>query len=85
VINDVFFICSATSERQVNAISGNIRIALKNEDILPGHTEGEVSSQWVLMDYGDIIVHIFLDKVRKFYRLEDLWHNAEILYHDNKE
>ncbi len=76
VINDVFLICSAASERQVESISDNIRSELKKQGIIPNHVEGTQLNLWVLIDCGDIIVHVFVDRVRHFYRLENLWHNA---------
>ncbi len=80
VIHDYFFICSGTSERQVEAIAGSIRRQLKELGYRPSHIEGTKLGKWILMDYGDLIAHIFLDTVRDFYRLEDLWHNAKKIY-----
>jgi ribosome-associated protein len=77
VITDIFVICSGLSERQVEAIFENIHVELKKNGFYTKHVEGTILSQWVLMDYGDIIVHIFLDKIREYYRLEDLWHTAK--------
>jgi ribosome-associated protein len=73
---DYFIICSGTSDRQVRAIAAAIQENLKTADILPLGVEGEAAGQWVLMDYDDVIIHIFLDPVRTFYDLERLWSEA---------
>jgi ribosome-associated protein len=73
---DYFIICSGTSDRQVRAIAAAIQEKLKTADILPLGVEGEAAGQWVLMDYDDVIIHIFLDPVRTFYDLERLWSDA---------
>ncbi len=73
---DYFIICSGTSDRQVRAIAATIQEKLKTADILPLGIEGEAAGQWILMDYDDVIIHIFLDHVRTFYDLERLWSEA---------
>lgn len=73
---DYFIICSGTSDRQVRAIAAAIQENLKTADILPLGVEGEAAGQWVLMDYDDVVIHIFLDPVRTFYDLERLWSEA---------
>jgi ribosome-associated protein len=73
---DYFIICSGTSDRQVRAIAAAIQENLKTADILPLGVEGEAAGQWVLVDYDDVIIHIFLDPVRTFYDLERLWSEA---------
>lgn len=75
-ITDAFVICSGASERQVEAISDNIVARLAEQKVRPGHWEGRTLNQWVLLDYGDIVVHVFLDHIRDFYRLENLWNHA---------
>lgn len=73
---DYFIICSGASDRQVRSIAEAIREHLKKADILPLGVEGEAAGQWILMDYDDVIIHIFLDSVRTFYDLERLWSEA---------
>ncbi len=70
---DYFVICSGTSDRQVRAIASSLRENLKKSDLFPLGVEGETEGKWVLLDYDDIIVHVFLDSVRAFYDLERLW------------
>ena len=76
MIADYFVLCSGTSERQVEAIHENILTELKEMDIRPLHLEGTGPSGWILMDYGSVIVHIFLPVTRQYYNLEQLWRNA---------
>ena len=73
---DFFFVCSGKSDRQVQAIAEAIEVALHREEIYPLGQEGKAEGRWVLMDYGDVIVHIFLEPVRAFYDLEGLWIDA---------
>jgi ribosome-associated protein len=75
-IADYFLICSGKSDRQVQAIAQAIEKLLKKRGILPLGQEGASEGKWILMDYEDIIVHIFLEPVRKFYDLEGLWIDA---------
>ncbi len=71
---DYFVICSGGSDRQVKAIVDGIHVGVKGElGILPRRVEGLPGSQWVLMDYLDVIVHVFVPEVREFYALERLW------------
>jgi len=76
-VADFFVICHGDSNIQVDAIANNIerqaRTELK-EHVL--HKEGSENSQWVLLDYGDVVVHVFQEPFRKFYNLEDLWADA---------
>jgi ribosome-associated protein len=73
---DTFIICSGRSNRQVTAIAEYIRTALKKEGLTPLSIEGLKEGHWVLMDYGDIVIHVFYDSVRRFYDLEGLWADA---------
>lgn len=74
-----FVICHGTSGPQMEAIVENVdRMLRKKEKIHPSHIEGKSNMEWVLMDYGDIIVHVFNEDSRKFYNLEDLWADAII-------
>lgn len=76
---DYFIICSGTSNTQVNAISSSIqKIVSKELKDKPWHIEGQTNSEWVLMDYVNVVVHIFQKHVREFYDLENLWSDAKI-------
>jgi ribosome-associated protein len=74
---DWFVVCSGTSERQVKAIHDGIHKGLKDDHgLLPRRVEGLSESRWVLMDYFDVVVHVFTPETRAFYRLEQLWGEA---------
>lgn len=73
---DVFIICSGRSNRQVSAIAEHIREDLKKTGKKPLGVEGLSDGQWVLMDYGHLLIHIFLEPVREFYDLEGFWSGA---------
>jgi ribosome-associated protein len=73
---DYFIICSGTSDRQVQAIASSIQQSLKALGIMPLGVEGEQAGKWVLMDYVDVIIHIFYDPIREFYEIERLWNGA---------
>jgi ribosome-associated protein len=75
-ITDYFFLCSGRSDRQVQAIAQGIEDELKKKGIRPLGQEGTVEGRWILMDYEDVVVHIFLEPVRRFYDLEGLWIDA---------
>ncbi len=74
---DYFFICSASSSQQLRTIAEKIERRLKETGVRHyGHREGKADSLWLLLDYGDFIVHIFLEEARHFYNLEQLWDKA---------
>ncbi|MEE9561639.1 MAG: ribosome silencing factor [Thermoanaerobaculia bacterium] len=75
-LTDYFLICSGTSGRQVKAIADAIEQTMKGEGVRPLQIEGYKNARWVLMDYGDFVVHIFDQETRLFYRLERLWADA---------
>lgn len=76
---DVFIICSARSNRQVSAIAEYIKSDLKKQKIKPVSVEGTKEGQWLLLDYGQVIIHIFHETARAFYDLEGLWADARRL------
>lgn len=73
---DFFLICTGTSERQVQAIADAVQEKMREEQVRPLHVEGYNRGQWVLLDYGDFVVHIFQEEPRRFYSLERLWGDA---------
>jgi ribosome-associated protein len=75
-IADYFVIATAQSERQIKAIVEEILKKMKAHKILPLGIDGEAESGWVLMDFGDILVHIFDPGTRDYYQLEELWNGA---------
>ncbi|HEX5499105.1 MAG TPA: ribosome silencing factor [Thermomicrobiales bacterium] len=76
---DYFVICSADNERQLRAINRQVMDGMAKEGIRPERTEGTPAGGWIVLDYGDVIVHIFSADLRAFYRLEDLWADAQTL------
>ncbi|MBL4904829.1 MAG: ribosome silencing factor [Flavobacteriaceae bacterium] len=75
---DYFIICSGNSNTQVKAISGSIqKVVSKSLKDKPWHIEGEANSEWVLMDYVNVVVHIFQKQIREFYDIESLWGDAK--------
>ena len=76
---DYFVICSGNTERQAKAIHDAIYEELKNrgdDRLLPRRTEGDREARWILLDYWDVVVHIFTPEAREYYRLEQLWGEA---------
>ena len=77
IIADYFVICSANSDVQAQAIARNIEDEMAAEGYQPQQTAGMNRGRWILMDYADIIVHIFHKEEREYYELERLWADAE--------
>ncbi len=73
---DYFVICTGDSNRQIHAIYDEVEHVLKKEGILPHHYEGTLDSGWLLLDFGDVIVHIFALSEREYYQLDKLWSQA---------
>lgn len=78
-IADVFVVCSADNVRQLNALREEVATQLRDQQVAPRRVEGVAEAGWILMDYGDVIVHLFTGDQRDFYRLEDLWAEAPTL------
>jgi ribosome-associated protein len=70
---DHFVICSGRNPRQTQAIAAEMREALKRDRIVPRNVDGERQGDWILLDYLDVVVHVFTPDARSFYRLESLW------------
>jgi len=82
-ITDRIIICEANSTRQVQAIADNILLNVKKELLdLPSHVEGMNNGEWILIDYFNLIVHVFLREKRAFYQIEDLWSDALTVEHE---
>jgi ribosome-associated protein len=77
-MTDFFVLCSADSDTQVKAIVDHIRDKMKENNVRPWHVEGYEQLRWVLLDYVDVVVHVFQRDVREFYNLEGLWGDAKV-------
>jgi ribosome-associated protein len=76
---DYFVICSGESNRQINAIRDAITEEVEKAGVPVLHHEGNAASGWILLDFGDVVVHIFASDVRKYYGLDQLWSNAPLV------
>jgi ribosome-associated protein len=74
---EYFLLCSGQSQPQIQAIAEAIEERLHREGRRVAHREGKSSAEWVLLDYGDFVVHIFSERARQYYDLERLWRSAE--------
>ena len=74
---DYFFICTGSNPRQIQAIADEIALRLKHQGELPLSLEGYQNAEWILVDYGDYLVHILSEKARAYYDLERLWRHAK--------
>ena len=75
-VTDYFLVCSGKSTTHVRTITDAIRQELKADGVRPLHAEGRPESGWVLLDYGDVLAHVFLEETRLYYALERLWGDA---------
>ena len=80
LIADYFVICTGNSERQLKAIVERVRSNIKQDHgIFPNHVEGDGASGWTLLDYDDVVLHVFSEELRHYYSLENVWQEAKIL------
>lgn len=75
-ISDYFVVCSGMSDRQVQAIADSVAIELRDQGYTPISMEGYREGRWVIVDFGDVVVHVFMDALRDYYDIESLWQNA---------
>lgn len=78
---DYFVIASGQTKRQIEALLTSMSEGLKEENVKPISKEGTPNTGWVLVDYGDVVVHLFAPELRSFYDLEGLWHQATTVVH----
>ena len=76
---DFFVICSGSNARQIQAIADEVQSRLKKKGEHANSIEGYSNAEWVLMDYGDYLIHVFTDKARAYYDLERLWRDARVV------
>lgn len=78
-IADYFVICSGTSERMIKALADDVVEKVREESRSKGRIEGEARNGWILVDFGDVVVHLMSPERRNYYRLEELWSNAKVV------
>ena len=78
-IADYIILATGTSSTHVKALADEVEVQLKAEGIMPDHVEGHRSNSWILIDYKDVIVHVFSDEARTFYNLDKLFEKGEIV------
>lgn len=77
---DYFVICTGRSDRTIKALADEVKKQVKDKHVLrEQNVEGESADGWVLIDYGDVILHLFSNDLRHYYQLEDLWHEGKVL------
>lgn len=81
-VTDFYIVCHGNSTTQVSSLSDSVYRKVKEElGLMPKSQEGKTSANWVLLDYFDVVVHIFLKDAREYYQLEELWNDAETIEH----
>lgn len=80
---DYFVVCSANTATQARAIADNIEEELAKEGVAFNHKEGYREGEWVLLDFGDVIAHVFMQEAREYYALERLWGDAELTTYED--
>ncbi len=84
-VSDYYIICNGNSNTQVNAIVNSIqKVVSKELKDKPWHVEGSENAEWVLMDYVNVVVHVFQKHIREYYNIEGLWGDAQIISLENK-
>ncbi|HEY57266.1 MAG TPA: ribosome silencing factor [Anaerolineae bacterium] len=78
---DYFVLCSGTSDRMLDSLANAALEKVRETHGLKGRVEGVARSGWILVDFGDVILHIFAPEVRDYYRLEELWAEGKVLLH----
>lgn len=81
VIADYFVICSGTSDRMLNALADAVLEGVRSDDRPKGRLEGEARDGWMLVDFGDVVVHLMSPERRNYYRLEELWSKGKVVLH----
>ncbi|MCH5186552.1 MAG: ribosome silencing factor [Oscillospiraceae bacterium] len=82
---DYFVICTCTSTTQLRACVDEVEEKMKELGFIPAHIEGYRSGTWILMDYHDVVVHIFMEEARNFYDVERLWADAEEIISESRD
>lgn len=78
-MTDYFILAEGNVDRHVKALSGAVIDLLSSQGVQPLHIEGQQTSDWIVIDYGSIVIHLFIPELREKYALEDLWHEGKIV------
>jgi ribosome-associated protein len=85
-VADYFIVCHGDSDRQAKAIADNVENEVRQTlDERPHSREGESVARWILLDYVNVVVHVFQHEVREFYEIEDLWHDGKFTYYEDED
>ncbi len=79
IVADYFVICNGTSNTHTKALADEAEFLLKQQGVEPKRVEGYSSATWIILDYGDVVVHVFYKETREFYNLEKLWNDGEFI------
>lgn len=79
MFTDFFVIATGTSDRMLDALADGVIERIREKHTLKGHKEGQAASGWVVVDFGGVIVHLFAQEVRDYYKLEELWKEGKVL------
>ena len=79
LLADYFIICTGEVDRHIQGMVDELSQELQKEQVSPLHIEGDVESGWVILDYGNVVVHLFSPRMRQYYRLEELWKDARVV------
>jgi ribosome-associated protein len=85
ILADYYLICSGNSEPHLRAICNHLQKVLAEKGVRPQHVDGAAASQWIVMDYGDVLVHIFHPEIREYYQLETLWEEEKIIFRSEQD
>jgi ribosome-associated protein len=78
---DYFVLCSGTSDRMLQALADEVQVRMRQDRQLHSRIEGLPEHGWILLDYGDVVLHLFSPDRRQYYRLEELWSKARVVLH----
>ena len=85
-VTDYFVICHAPSKTQVDAIADKVEdLVFEKTHAKPYHVEGRENTEWILIDFVDVVVHVFLESKRSFYKLEELWADSERILRESED
>ena len=79
MFTDYFIICTGTSDRMLDALADGVEEQVREKLQIKGRKEGQASSGWVIVDFGSVLVHLFAQEVRSYYKLEELWREGKVL------